>query len=288
MDGSGNLFGTTQSGGQNNLGTVFELSGSNETVLHSFCTSCSDGTFPVAAVISDASGNLYGTTSSGGSDDDGVVFEIASNGSETVLHSFTRENNDGAFPEARLLMDKKGNLFGTTRGGGFADQGVIFKITPDGAESTAYAFGGGTDASYSVAGLIEDKKGNLYGTSQLGGQYSCGAVFKLARNGLESVVYSFKCGNDGDGPLADLIMNKAGTLFGTTSSGGGTGCGGEGCGTVFSVSSKGKEAVLYAFRGGNDGSYPAAGLVADASGNLYGTTRQGGTGGGGIVFKIEP
>ena len=192
-DSSGNLYGTTFSGGSGSAcpftgicGTVFELtSNGTETALYSFCSlpNCTDGRSPEGAVIRDSSGNLYGTTSIGGTIGQGTVFEVAPNGTETVLYSFCSLANcsDGAMPVASLIEDRAGNFYGTaSSGGGATDCGVVFKIAPGGAETVIYAFQGGSDGCSPTGSLIADNLGNVYGTTSGGGANNSGTVFELA------------------------------------------------------------------------------------------------------------
>jgi uncharacterized repeat protein (TIGR03803 family) len=216
----------------------------------------------------------------------------------SVLHSFTG-GSDGAEPEAGLFMDESGNLYGTTNLGGGADCvgdgcGTAFKI--DVHESTFHAFQGGqTDGSFPAGDLVPDNLGNLYGTTQQGGGvgcngYGCGTVFKLSPNGSVTLLHSFDGPDDGAGPLTGLVADAAGDLFGTTNSGGktGSGCLGEGCGTVFELAADGTLKVLHFFAGGNDGGRPQGNLILDAAGNLYGTTSAGGAKGRGTIFELSP
>jgi uncharacterized repeat protein (TIGR03803 family) len=165
-------------------------------------------------------------------------------------------------------------------------------------EKVIHAFQGGSDGAGSYAGLISDGAGNAYGTTGGGGDGcsdgGCGTIFKLTGDRAESVLYAFKGGSDGEGPLGALLLDGSGNLYGTTVSGGGTGCGGYGCGTVFKLAPNGAETVLYAFQGGSDGYQPGSNVVMDSSGNLYGTTGAGGTynsicaEGCGTVFEVQP
>jgi uncharacterized repeat protein (TIGR03803 family) len=172
---------------------------------------------------------------------------------------------------------------------------VLSLSSADAKFTTLYSFAGGSDGSGSEAALIMDRSGNLYGTTAGGGVHGIGTVFKLARDGTETVLHAFAGGSDGAYPAAGLMLGKDGNLYGTTPEGGGDGCGGSGCGTVFSVAPDGTETVLYAFKGGAiDGSGPFWGVFEDHSGNLYGTTTYGpGAGcaldqGCGTVFKLTP
>jgi uncharacterized repeat protein (TIGR03803 family) len=291
MDSSGNLYGTATGGGANGLGAVFKLAPNGKlTVLHSFAGG-SDGSYPDAGLIADSEGNLYGTTTSGGmtcsgtGNGCGTVYKISSSGTESVLYAFQGSPNDGSFPVAGLVMDGEGNLYGTTVSGGNAfcegpegdgGCGTVFKLTPGGAESMLYSFQGGDDGAIPFGTLIMDSEDNLYGTAEFGGANGGGSVFEIAPNGAETTVYSFQEGGSGDGigPLAGLWADEAGDMFGTTV-GGGT----HDKGTVFELPAGGGETVLYSFVGGkNDGALPYAGVIGDGTGDLFGTTYEGGSG----------
>jgi len=297
-----------------------------ETVLFTFCEQqgiCAQGAGPFAGVVFDQKGNLYGTTFHGGTGCEGfgcgVVFKLSPKDKETVLHTFCTQNNcaDGEYPSGALILDQKGNLYGTTGLGGSLSCfgygcGVVFKITPQGKETVLYSFCAQTncpDGATPIAGLIFDQQGNLYGTTQGGGGYGAGVVFKLTPKGKETVLYSFCAqGNcvDGARPTAGLVFDKKGNLYGTTVNGGAyqsetcyTIYGGDGCGVVFRLTPRGKETVLYNFCAQvncADGANPYAGVIFDQKGNLYGTTFYGGTSycessgpfGCGVVFKLSP
>jgi uncharacterized repeat protein (TIGR03803 family) len=306
-DKAGNLYGTTLNGGASGLGTVFKLDTSgNETLLHSFTGSNGDGALPSGGLTMDKAGNLYGTTSYGGAgacgffglSGCGTVFKLDTSGSETVLYSFTGSGGDGAVPSGGLILDKAGNLYGTTFGGGAGTCslgcGTVFKLDTSGNETVLHSFTGG-DGAGPVAGLIMDKAGNLYGVTAAGGttfisgiNSGDGTVFKLDTSGNETVLHSFANSPDGTGPDAGLIMDKAGNLYSTTVFGGASYYG-----TVFKLDTSGNETVLYNFTGPpSDGAYPAAALVMDKAGNLYGTTPNGGASsncfvGCGTVFKLD-
>ena len=258
------------------------------SVVHDF--GGSDGGWHLAGLIIDGAGNLYGTTSNGGTAEKGVVFKVDSRGQETVLYSFTG-GADGADPEASLVMDAAGNLYGTTNAGGTAGAGTVFKLTQKRKETVLYSFTGKTDGANPQAALVMDAAGNLYGTTSAGGASGNGTVFKLTpkKTGSkwrEKVLYSFGSGTDGAIPVASVTLDTAGKLYGTTSAGGSSGYG-----TVFRLKptkSGWKERILYNFQGGDDGTIPYAGLIFDQSGNLYGATTQGGTGAGGTVFEPTP
>lgn len=269
------------------------------TVLHSFGGG-DDGASPYAGLI-DVNGTLYGTTIDGGgsgcSDQRppgcGTVFSITPSGNEAVLYSFGRSNpTDGIFPSGSLI-EVNGTLYGTTPWGGTGTCnvvgtgcGTVFSVTLSGKETVLHSFAAyPTDGSGPQAGLI-NVKGTLYGTTGVGGAHGNGAVFSITPSGMEKVVYSFRGGSDGSVPEASLV-DVNGTLYGTTFYGGGAGCAPAGCGTVFSLTPNGTEAVLYSFKGSSDGGGPSADLI-DFRGSLFGTTGAGGSGDSGTVFSIDP
>ena len=256
-DAAGNLFGTTQFGGAYNRGVIFELTpDGTESQLYSFCSleNCTDGSGPAAALTMDKGGNLYGTTGIGGegcASGCGTVYKVEPDGTETVLHAFTDSGGDGGYPESSLLLNRKGDLIGTTGWGGNKNCGggcgLVFEITTEGHETILYSFSG-TDGWHPLGNLIADKDGNLFGTTYYGGASTncgggCGTVFELAPDGVETVLHSF-AGNPDDGsyPVSGLIADKRGNLYGTTE-GGGRSNGG----TVFELLSNGTERVLYSF-----------------------------------------
>jgi uncharacterized repeat protein (TIGR03803 family) len=261
------------------------------TVLYSF-TDSPDGAYPEAGLIRDAAGNFYSTTVNGGVYGYGTVFKLDTSGREIVLYSF-RGGTDGAGPSG-LIQDAHGNLYGTTaEGGGTGCHrgwgcGTVFEFDPRGKETILYSFTGGTDGAYPAGALFRDMQGNLYGTTELGGNlscyssYGCGTVFKIAKTGKETVLYSFTGEDDGSEPQGGVISDGEGNLYGTTADGGNPGWG-----TVFKLSKNGKETTLYDFEKETEGDYPNAGVTLDKSGTLYGTTVQGGAYGYGTAFKVD-
>ena len=191
----------------------------------------------------DSKGNLYGTTQDGGADHFGTVFKITPSGAETVFHSFPANSMDGAVPEAGLVMDSSGNLYGTTSSGGAHSVGTVFEVTSAGPETVLYSFTGGLDGGIPYGGLVLDSEGNLYGTTRSGGAYHGGTVFELTPTGAETVWHSFGHGTDGKFPYAGLVRDSNGNLYGTTMDGGTSGLG-----TVFQISASGTETVLYSLR----------------------------------------
>jgi uncharacterized repeat protein (TIGR03803 family) len=265
--------------------------GSTHTVLYTFGSQINDGA-EANVYVYDKAGNFYGSTFSGGANDAGTVFKLLPDGTETILYSFCSQNNctDGEMPAGNLVMDKHGNLYGTTEGGGNYNYGTVFRIKPTGVEKVLYSFPGGTDGDQPHGGLVRDDAGNLYGVTIFGGDSDYGLVFKLATDGTYSVLHSFGGANDGEDPESPLIMDEQGTLYGTTDIGGTYDSG-----TIFKVASDGTETVLYSFTGLSDGAQPSgAGLTMDVSGNLYGVTFAGGNSGCafdigcGVVFKFAP
>jgi uncharacterized repeat protein (TIGR03803 family) len=319
-DAAGNLYGTTAYGGVHFYGTVFKLTPQGdgkwtEKVLHSF--NGLDGCVPVSGLVLDALGNLYGTTQSGGESTycagdpppgNGTVFELTPGAdrrwTEKVLHRFKNDGKDGHNPAASLTFDAPGNLYGTTEGGGVNKFGAVFELVhgKNGAwtEKVLHSFGGNTGANPRAA-LIFDTAGNLYGTTLFGGN-SCplstasGTAFELTPGAkakwIAKTIYTFKC-TDGEMPLAPLIPDGAGNLYGTAYAGGiiNEYCDTGSCGVVFELTPGARgdwsEKVLHRFKyNGKDGTNPGASLVFDTAGNLYGTTFWGGARHGGIVFEL--
>jgi len=288
-DAAGNLYGTASGGGAYNLGTVFKLDPAGTlTVLHNF-TGGTDGANPFAGVTLDGKGNLYGTAiyggdlNCGGGSGCGTVFRVDGSGKFSVLYAFTGGNDGGIPYVGSLLLDSAGNLIGTTIGGGTYGQGTIFKVHPDGSETTLYSFTGGRDGGEPYSGLIVDGQGNLKGTTLEGGSAGIGTVFKLSATGQEKVLYTFSQPADGEGDYGRLLLDTKGNLYGTTTYGGT-----DGVGLVFEISPDGTETVLHNFVESTDGGIPVGGLVMDSQGNLYGTAQVGGAHGVGTVFKIAP
>jgi uncharacterized repeat protein (TIGR03803 family) len=308
-DGSGNLFGTTENGGAYKDGTVFEIpkttSGYASTPVTLVSFNYSDGAYPYAALIADGSGDLFGTTAYGGASGVGTVFEIAKTTTTTTGYASTPvplvsfNGSNGAIPNAALIADGNGNLFGTTVEGGTSNYGTVFEIakTTSGYASTPVTLVSftGTDGAYTYAALIADGSGNLFGTTQEGGASGYGTVFEIAKSTTTATGYvstpvtlvNFNYGN-GAYSSATLIADGSGNLFGTTESGGASGDG-----TVFEIAKSTTTATGYAstpitlvsFNYG-DGAVPYSSLIADGSGNLFGTTEYGGASGDGTVFEI--
>jgi uncharacterized repeat protein (TIGR03803 family) len=316
FDEAGNLYGTTVGGGklgscsyQAGCGTIFELSPNSdgswtETVLYRF-QSTTDG-FRPAGLILDAAGNLYGTTSVDLEAGGATVYKLSPpqrKGGAWTEQTLTTFPCCGEAANPVLVLDSHGNLIGMTRVQyGFCDDtcGQVFELTPVGGgwvETSLHQFRGEGNGANPMAGVILDSEGNLYGTTRQGGT-NFGVAFELKRKGRQwnpILLYNF-CSADncseGAHSLAGLVFDTAGNLYGTTYDGG-TGCdsGYRGCGTVFKLThtqSGWREAVLHRFADNPDGSKPAAGLILDSAGNLYGTTVSGGAAEAGTVFEIIP
>jgi uncharacterized repeat protein (TIGR03803 family) len=216
-DAKGNLYGTASGGGDFFWGTVFKLlPAAILTTLYAF-TGNLDGGFPYGSLVRDSKGNLYGTTQDMGALYAGTVFEISKSGAETVLYSFAG-GSDGEFPQAGLVRDPEGNLYGTTLTGGGSTGcsgscGTVFKVTPAGDETVLYRFTGGTDGGNPLCVLARDKDGNLYGTTPIAGS-SQGTVFEITAGGKQKVLYSFSGAADGANPIGGVIRDGKGNLYG--------------------------------------------------------------------------
>jgi uncharacterized repeat protein (TIGR03803 family) len=306
-DSAGNLYGTTVSGGINSTvcnttvpaigcGVVFKLSPTTtghwtETVLHRFTGI--DGGNSYTGLVRDAVGNFYGATLLGGSKGLGTVYKLSfsSNGwKETVLHSFTG-SPDGAEPFINcttLALDSQGNLYGSTYQGGAANAGIVFKLTPQTSdvwtEKILHTFQGGADGAKPLAGVILDRSGNVYGTTNVGGSGKYGTVFKLtAANGYaKTILHDFSLSDVAVAYPNGLIFDPSGNLYGTT----------EYAAFKLTPGETGwSETLIWYWNNSLDGLQIFAPLTIDAQGNLWGTTTWGGTAGdtrGGVAFEIIP
>jgi uncharacterized repeat protein (TIGR03803 family) len=291
-DLEGNLYGMTTSGGNascnggQGCGTVFKLDPSGKKqVLHYFTLSTIDGWAPAGGLVQDSKGNFYGATQLGGTTGVGVVFKLQPGGMETLLYSFTGGSggSDGANPNGPLVLDRAGNIYGTTTEGGPGNAGVAFKLDAAGSEAILHTFSGKPDGANPMAGLIRDPAGNLYGTTNIGGASNAGTIFKIDPTGKETILYTFSKPGDGEFPQAPLVRDSAGNLYGNNVMGGD-----DDGGTVFKYDTSGKETVLHSFGAGNDGQYPNGVMAVDSAGNVYGATVRGGTFASGTVFTIAP
>ena len=313
-DGAGNLYGTTYQGGAvgspfGTYGTAFELSPATggtwtEKIIYNFGSFSGDGINPIAALVFDGKGNLYGTTYSGGANNNsGTVFELSPGTggvwTEKILYNFGATTTDGIQPAyGTLIFDAKGNIYGTNNAGGTNGVGTVWELVAGSGgswtEKILYNFGASTtDGASPTAGVVFDAAGNLYGTTYAGGAYPYGTVFELVAGSggtwTEKILHSFdKDSTDGAYPTAPVVFDPSGNLYGTTKYGGG------GLGIVYELSPTAEgtwtEEILHSFTGGltnGDGANPVAGMTFDAAGNLYGTTMGGGIPAVGMVFKMS-
>jgi uncharacterized repeat protein (TIGR03803 family) len=299
LDATGVYYGNTSGGGGSTncslgCGTVYKVVDGEESVIYSF-NGGTDGSYPVRGLHLDADGNLYGATGGGGDYDLGTVFKVTPGGSKTTLHSFAGGIDDGEGPNGDLIADADGTLYGTTVSGGVGNCdggcGTVFKLTPEGEESVLYMFTGGPglEGANPAAGLIMGPDGNFYGTTYGGGRKTncgpdgCGTIFKLSPDGHVTVIHAFEGGTSAGHPTDRLFLDADGNFYGTTYNGG---VRNQGC--VFKVQPDGTERVVYSFKGHADGKAPAAGLIADAEGTLYGNVTFGGEDISGEVYRVTP
>jgi uncharacterized repeat protein (TIGR03803 family) len=290
----GMFYGTTSGGGGFDAGTVFRMApdGKRFTLLHSFVGYPTDGSDP-GGLIQGPDGTLYGTTSGGGTNATGTVFQIAPDGGYTILYQFHPDpRSGGRFPYGGLIQGPDGTLYGTTHGGGISDYGTIFRLAPDGTrDAVLYRFTGSTDGVNPYAGLMQGSDGTLYGTTY-GSSIGFGSIFRIAPDGSGFTVLHLFIGapTDGGFPWAGLIQGPDGTLYGTTQRGGPTTDG-----TIFQIAPDGSGFTLLHTFTGADGRDPSATLIQGADGTLYGTTAAGGSGGNcvgglgcGTIFRLAP
>jgi len=296
---NGSFYGTAVGGGAKNQGTVFKITSHGSfTTLHSFAFK--QGRNPYAGLIQATDGYLYGTTERNGSHGGGTVFKITTAGKLTTLYNFCSQTNcaDGRNPFAGLVQGADGNFYGTTLNGGTSASNcgafgcwTLFRITPSGTLTTLYDFCSKTnctDGGNPYSGVMQALDGNFYGTTWQGGACppGCGSgtVFRITSNGVLSTIHAFNVA-DGSKPYATLIQGTDGSLYGTTSEGGGNVQG-----TVFKITLGGVLTTLYSFCPQHpciDGSIPYAGLVQATNGSFYGSTSTGGTIGVGTIFKLS-
>ncbi len=293
-DTAGNLYGTTSFGGTEGTGTIFKLDTSNHlTVLYSFLNG-NDGGNPRGGVTLDPAGNLYGTTTSGGSSNCGVLYRLDTQGHETTLHSFGA-NGDGCYPAAAVIFDGAGNIYGTTVGSkNTFDAGVIYKVDTNGKETVLYAFTGGADGGYPYSGVTLDAQGDLYGTTAYGGSSGSGVVYRLSPSGQETVLDNLPAPAAQPPAIAAaaVALGANGNLFSTSETGGTAELG-----FVFELTPAGQQTTLFNFPASSTarGSNPSSGVVLGKSGSLFGTTTRGGpTAPGrldnpcGVVYELTP
>ena len=304
LDRQGNLYGTAVTGGsgacEGGCGVVYKLTNNKgtwtQTVVHAF-TGGNDGSGPGARVTVDRAGNIYGMAPTGGTFGLGTIYKIRptphGNWTFSVIHAFTG-GSDGATGSAGRMILRNGHLYGAVTVGGNYGSGIIFELNPHGTGErdlkVLYSFRGQPDGSFPYSALLFDISGNIYGTTYYGGANGIGSVYKLSPRAVgewtEAVIYSFQEAPDGNSPISNLVFDKAGNLFGTTSEGG------LGSGTIFKLSpvamGEWSETVVHAFEGPPDGGFSYNGMVVDKSGNFYGATVHGGDDNDGCVYQFTP
>jgi uncharacterized repeat protein (TIGR03803 family) len=283
-ESDGNLYGTTSSGGLYAFyGMIFALNADDEeTQIYSF----NQAGPPVAPVIRDNLGNLYGTLEGDSEGDYGGVFEVDSAGSETTLYSFAGGPTDGCNPTGGLV-EYEGDLYGVAGACGANGYGIVYKVSTSGQETVLHHFAGPpTDGAYpSYTSLVVDRDGTFYGITSAGGRWNDGTLYKMTKDGKIALLHSFSGGKrDGCNPHGAPELDERGNLYGASEL-----CGAFDYGTVWQLAKDGKLTILHSFAAGaHDGQYPfVGGVVRDSSGNLYGATQEGGTSDYGVVYKIS-
>ena len=278
---SSRRYGTTSEGGPNGAGSVFKLAPDGTlTTIYNF-TGGNDGDLPLTGLLPDGHGNLYGVTEIGGANGWGVVFKVAPDGTETVIHAFRGDGRDGVNPLGQLIWGADHTLLGTTLNGGRFGFGTVFKLALDGTETIVHAFDGNT-GRYPAAGLVMDRSGNVYGTTHNSGAGSSGLVYEIDASGkFHALLICTEA--TGYFPSGALTLDVSGVLYGTMSAGGA-----HDYGTVFELKPGAGLKVLHSFTNGDDGAGPLDRPFLDRHGNLLGTTQSGGAHGDGTVFSLSP
>ncbi len=278
LGNDGNFYGTTFAGGLNREGNVFRMSPNGAfTNLFSFTNTLANGSFPVGALLQTADGNFYGTTHQGGTNNQGVVFQITPEGLFTTLASLG--NPYGLIPEGGLVQGADGNLYGTTYYGVNSGGGTVFRISTNGALATIASLG---NTARPPAGLMQGADGNFYGTTENGGDYGDGTIFQVTPQGALTTLASFD-GTNGSYPQAALIQATDGNFYGTAADGGTNSCG-----TIFRMTLQGLTGTIIPLVSFNrtNGTMPMAKLIQAADGNFYGTTAEGGVSNSGTIFQL--
>ena len=289
-DPLGNIYGTTQGGGQFGGGTIYEFTPKLRTlkVLHAFDASTGDGSGPLQGLVRSSTGALYGAAAGGAISTNGSVFEISALGIYATRYRF-KSGGDRHCPFSGVAVDSSDTVYGTVVGNGFGGDpnGAVWKLGPHGRLTPLYVFKDAGDGEYPTQAPIVDAAGNVYGTMIMknDSEYA-GAVWKIDTTGAFSIIHQFAGKADGYGPNGPLMINTDGNLYGTTQSGGGTAAK-PGYGTLFRITPAGQFKVIYTFTGA-EGSNPTGTLAHDATGTIYGATTGNSGGTGGTVYKIKP
>jgi len=292
LGAQGDFYGAAYQGSEYSYGNVFSIgaTGGQPTILHSFAGT--DGAYPFGPPVLGPDGNLYGTTSEGGANDYGTIYQIIlKTGKFNLLHSF--DFTDGSYPVAPLVLGTDGNLYGSAQQGGILDCnsgcGTIFKISTAGKFDKVHSFVS-TDGAYPLAPLVEGNNGSFYGTAYAGGDVEsecsdgCGTVFQLTSAGEVTVLHAFQgqSGSDGAYPYAGLVQGSDGNFYGVTYAGGAAADG-----TIFEVNPSGsKYSVIYQFAQ-STGFYSQVTLTQNTSGSFYGDTYEGGSEGDGVFYSLK-
>jgi uncharacterized repeat protein (TIGR03803 family) len=282
LGSDGNFYGTTFEGGSNfYFGTIFQISSNgNFNSLYSF-TNGLDGAEPYAGLTEGPDGAFYGVASSGGVNNNGIIFQITSSGAFTPVYYFNG-TVDGSQPRAALIVATNNLFYGTTFAGGSSGDGVIFSFTTGGVIGPLHSFDSSSDGSNPVGQLSQGANGILFGTAYNGGSNGAGTIFQITTGGAFSVIHTFTGGDDGGNPAAGLLLGGDGNFYGTTYSGGANGDG-----AIFKITPQGAFTPLYSFTGGNDGASPMSTLAQGSDGNFYGTAQLGGAYHDGAVFEFS-
>ncbi len=282
LAGNGNYYGTTELGGSDNLGTIYQITPTGAYAqIYSF-SGGTNGQSPIAALVQGADGGLYGTTYNGGANNDGTVFRMTTNGAWALLHAFA--GSDGVNPTG-LVQGTNGLLYGTTASGGLNSAGTAFQLMTNGTFTNLHSFNTSVDGGNPTGPLVFGPTGLMYGTLESGGANSFGTLFSMSTAGAVVNLYSFTGDNDGATPAGGLALGGDGNLYGTAEIGG-AGFNTGGGGTVFQISPIGTMfTVVEIFPGVNDGATPSA-LVLGSNNIFYGTSQSGGTNGQGNVFRV--
>ena len=279
---NGSFYGTTYNGGRYGYGTIFSVTTSGvASVLYNFRGSNFDGAYPTGGLTLGTDGNFYGTTMQGGTNSQGLVFKITTTGVLKILHQFN-SFSDGAFPWGPPILASDGNFYGTTSGGGKSGNGIVYQVTSAGTFTIIYNF----DVNHGFAPIAPPTQGTdgyLYIPVSEGGAEFCGTILKISTAGVISGTYSFPCGAGGSFPIGPLVQNANGNFYSTTQDGGTNGEG-----TIYQVTPSLVVTILHSFGATfGDGTFPGAGLLLATDGNYYGSTADGGTYGGGILFNTS-